>query len=41
MHPYLTPGTGLSVTLTDLLKLLQEVESGMGSLEWHAAMHSL
>ena len=30
-----------AIILTDSMNLLQKVESGMGSPEWHTAMHSL
>ena len=30
-----------AIILTDSMNLLREVESGMGCLDWHTAMHSL
>ena len=30
-----------AIILTDSMNLLQKVESGMGCLDWHTAMHSL
>ena len=33
--------TSFITILTDSMNLMQKVESGMGCLDWHTAMHSL